>query len=165
MIALFTALVGFLSSLIPSFFKMWEKSQDYKHEKELLQLRLEALGKGIETNAMVEEGRNMVAEGFSLREHDMSLSGNSVIETLRASVRPVITYATFGIFCFIKAWAAIILIKSGQDAITILNTIWGTEDVALLASIMGFWFGSRSIYQLEQAHLKMKTLGQTTKTK
>ena len=102
MLTLLSTIFGIVSGLLPGLLRMWERRYEQRHELEMLRARLEGQALGIELTSNVEDGKSLVREGENLRSHDSSLRGNSSVETLRASVRPVITYSFFGLFVLIK---------------------------------------------------------------
>lgn len=65
---------------------------------------------------------------------------------LRASVRPVITYAFFGLFAGLKILAFChALSVDHASALGSLPVIWDENADALFGAVLGFWFGSRII--------------------
>ena len=160
MLTLLSSIFGILSGLLPGLLRMWERRYEQKHQLEMLRTRLEGMAKGVEMVSTVEDGRNLVREGIDLRNHDLYLSGNNNIETLRASVRPIITYSFFGLFCLVKISAIIIMMTGGVSVEQMLNTIWGEEETVLLAAVLSFWFGSRITTKLEELNIKKQTLNQ-----
>src|SRR5210317_1250105 len=84
-------------------------------------------------------------ERIALYKHDEKLSKGASpwVLNLRASVRPVITYIFVFIVLFIDIVGLIWAIKSGVDFVTALEIIFSDEEMAIFASIIGFWFGSR----------------------
>lgn len=164
MLTLLSSIFGIVSGLLPGILRMWERRYEQKHEKEMLQIRLEGLAKGVELTAQMEDSRNLVREGIDLRAHDSDLSGNSRIETLRASVRPVITYTFFALFCFVKIVVVIKLSAIGTPINELLTIVWGQEETVLLAAVLSFWFGSRITTKLEELNIKKQAM-QATKGK
>ena len=160
MLTLLSTIFGIVSGLLPGLLRMWERRYEQRHELEMLRARLEGQALGIELTSNVEDGRSLVREGIDLRSHDSSLRGNSSIETLRASVRPVITYSFFGLFVFIKI---VVLVKlylmQGVAPDQILKVLWSEEETVLLAAILSFWFGSRITTKLEELDIKRQTIG------
>ena len=124
----------------------------------MLRTRLEGMAKGIEISSNVEDGRTLYREGVDLRDHDSSITGDDRIQTLRASVRPVVTYTFFGLFCLIKIVAAMKMWLSDIPIDQILRVIWGEEETVLLAAILSFWFGSRITTKLEELNIKKQTM-------
>jgi len=84
-------------------------------------------------------------ERIALYNHDKKLSEGASpwVLNLRASVRPIITYIFVFIVLFIDIVGLIWAIKSGVDFVTALQIIFSDEEMAIFASIIGFWFGSR----------------------
>ena len=158
MLTLLSSIFGILTGLLPGLVRLWERRYEQKHELEMLKVRLEGMAKGVEINAGVEDGRSLVREGMDLRNHDRYLSGNSRIETLRASVRPVITYSFFGLFCLIKIAAIIKMMSMNVPVNEMITVIWGQEEIVLLAAVLSFWFGSRITTKLEELDIKKETL-------
>lgn len=68
------------------------------------------------------------------------------LDILRASVRPVITYAFFGLFVYIKL-KAMEYAMSQQDAKIgdLLPVLWDESTATMFATVLAFWFGSRAI--------------------
>jgi len=143
MFTVIATILGALTSILPQLIDLFDRKNRLQHERDLLQLRMDAAAQGIELQITLENARADIREGDSLREHDMALRGNSFIETLRASVRPVLTYLFFGVFVIVKLSALVIMIKDGLDITTALIVIWDQETSAIFGAIMGFWFGSR----------------------
>lgn len=154
MLTLLSSIFGILSGLLPGLLRMWERRYEQKHELDMLRTRMEGMAKGIEITSSVEDGRTLYREGVDLRNHDLAIGGNSRIQTLRASVRPVITYTFFGLFCLIKIIAVVKMWILNIPVDQILSVIWGEEETVLLAAILSFWFGSRITTKLEELNIK-----------
>ena len=86
-----------------------------------------------------------IREIESLHEHDAKVSGGPFIDGLRSSVRPVITYLFMALFLAAEGTAYFLLITSGINAADAIHLIFDDEIMAIWASILAFWFGSRSI--------------------
>ena len=151
MLTALTAILGAVSTSIPSLLKHFDRKQELKHERELLKLQMDAAAKKVNLEIALAESKAGIEEGDSLRSHDSTLSGNIFIESLRASVRPVITYLFFLMFVIIKGSAAYVMLQNGNDIPTMLQAIWDTETMAIFGSIMGFWFGSRAIEKFRKS--------------
>lgn len=154
MIALLSTIFGLASSILPNIVKLIEKSQDHRYELELTKLKIEAATKGLEINAIAEGAKADVEEGKSLRDHDVDTNGNQFLDNLRASIRPVLTYLFFFLFCGIKIAAATLMFEQGKNPVEILNAVWDVYTIAIFGSIMGFWFGSRAITNLTNIYTK-----------
>ena len=91
MLALLSPLFGIMGSLLPSIVRIFERRQELKHEIELTRIKIEAAEKNAKIELEATAIKADVDEGESVRRHDRSLRGGQFIDTLRASIRPVIT--------------------------------------------------------------------------
>lgn len=68
------------------------------------------------------------------------------LDYLRASVRPVLTYAFFALFAFIKVTAMYhAFVHDHTAAVDLLPILWDEGTEALFAAVLSFWFGSRAM--------------------
>ena len=150
MLALLSPLFGIFGSLLPSIVRIFERKQEIKYEIELTKIKLDAA----ERQADLQFNIEMVKSDSNLRQsaldHDKSIDGGKYINALRASIRPVITYTFFFLFCAVKIAAAYVMLKSGQDVPTMLNAVWDVETMSLFSTIIAFWFGSRVMEKQER---------------
>jgi ABC-type uncharacterized transport system substrate-binding protein len=145
MLTALTTILGAITGVIPSIVNIFEKRQDYKHQVEIEKIKMEAAEKGVSLQIALAESKASIEEGDSLRRHDSDIEYHGWVETLRATVRPLITYIFFMMFVIIKGSAAYVMMQNGADIPTMLTAVWDMETMAIFGSIMGFWFGSRSI--------------------
>lgn len=142
MLSILGALLGFGSSIVPQLMKMWQDKRDKEHEIKLLglQMQMQAVGhtqrlEEINATADIEESRALYQSA------EVKLSGvawvDAIMTALNTSVRPMITYSFFGLY----AWVKMALYGIEKDIIT----VWSAEDMAIFCTIMGFWFGNRSM--------------------
>ena len=78
----------------------------------------------------------------------MQPTGVKFIDGLRGSVRPVITYAFFGLFVFVEVSAYIGLTAQGVSALDAANATFDEDIKALFAAVLSFWFGGRAINRM-----------------
>jgi hypothetical protein len=62
-----------------------------------------------------------------------------------ASVRPVITYAFFGLFIATKIIVMIKVMNAGGDWMQGVELMWDDETAGLMSAILAFWFGNRAV--------------------
>lgn len=151
MFALLSPLFGIFGSLLPSIVRIFERRQELRHEIELTRIRMEEISLRGKLDADIANIKADVDEGKSVRRHDMSLDGGKYINALRASIRPVITYAFFLLFVSVKVAAAYVMLKQGQSVPEMLRAVWDQETMALFSTIIGFWFGSRVFEKMRSA--------------
>ena len=145
MITLLSTIFGILSSLLPSIVNIFQKKLDYAHEIELTKIKMDAAREGIILQLQVEGIKAELAEGESIRRHDMDIEYKGFWGKVRASIRPVITYSFFILFCGIKISAFVVLVNRNATPTELLLLVWDNETMAIFSAIIGFWFGSRAI--------------------
>ena len=156
MLSILSGILGFATSGLPSVLDFFKQKGDQKHEREMAQLDMErtlALAeKGYASQERIEEFRTdqvemqtYAQERQALYEHDakMQEGASSWVLNLRASVRPIITYIFVFLLLFTDVVGMIWAIKSGVDFATAMELVFSDEEMAIVASIIGFWFGSR----------------------
>lgn len=143
MLALLSPLFGILGSLLPSIVRIFERKQEIKYEIELTKIKLDAAERQADLNFNIEIVKADALTRQSVLDHDKSLDGGKYINALRASIRPVITYSFFFLFCAVKIAAAYVMIKQGMSMPEMLNAVWDVETMSLFSTIIAFWFGSR----------------------
>lgn len=145
MLTLLGSLLGFISSAFPELLKIWQNKQGYAHELEILDRRIEQLRLGY-TQLLTElEVKASNDQYLGLLKHDGQPSGVTWVDGLRASVRPVITYAFFLLFTTVKiSTLSILVIDKGMAIVVALPQIWDPETQALFAAVISFWFGQRA---------------------
>ena len=143
MFALLGSLVGFLSSLAPDIFSMLRDRKDKEHELAILDRQMAFMEKGhhnriAEINAVADANDSQYIYQFAAK------SGNSTINALSTSVRPVLSYAFFMLYAWIKISAFLLLYRHHHDVAVSLIQIWGEEDQTIFCAIISFWFGHRA---------------------
>lgn len=162
MIALLSALVGFISSGIPEFIKLFRESKDRSHEITLMKLQMEY---DREKLAAVRESEQLqravrlqeievqadVADTRSLSQRvSDSRVGIAWVDALSGSVRPTITYLFFLLYALTK-WAQYQLLQTSVDSKHAIVMLWSEDDMAIFTAIIAFWFGQRMIARMKRA--------------
>ena len=156
MLSILSGILGFATSGLPSVLDFFKQKGDQKHEQQMARLDMERslamAEKGFASQERIEEFRTdqvemetYAKERVALYEHDAQMSQNAStwVLNLRASVRPIITYIFVFLLLFTDVVGMIWAIKSGVDFATAMNLVFSDEEMAIVASIIGFWFGSR----------------------
>ena len=145
MMTLLGSLLGFGTSFLPEILNFFKKSQENKHELQKMQMEMELMAKRSELKIQELDKQAEIKETEGLYKHD-SVDAGGFINALRGSVRPIITYAFFGLFVAIKVTALLSLMgNGGMDLTMALDTIWDDQTAGLFAAIMSFWFGNRAV--------------------
>ena len=148
MLTLLGSLLGFFSSALPKFLDIWQGRNDREHELEILDRQMEQMRLG-HSQRLEEISVNAdIQESLALYKHDTSIPASTWVNNLRASVRPIITYAFFLLFASVKLSALYILIINQEMHISqALIKVWDVETQALFAATLSFWFSTRSIFK------------------
>ena len=156
MLSILSAVLGFATSGLPNVLKFFEQKGDNAHEQAMVKLdiqrTMEMAKAGFASQENIEEFRTdqvemetYAAERLALYKHDEKHAQNAStwVINLRASVRPIITYIFVTILLvvdFVGLWWAI---SSGQNYVEAMQVVFSNDEMAIVASIIGFWFGSR----------------------
>ena len=157
MLSILSSILGFATAGLPNILGFFQQKGDQKHEREMAQLQnaqaLLMAEKGFiaqEKIAAIElEGtyaETYAQERVALYDHDKKLveGGSQTVKNWNAMVRPVVAFIFVGELVLINfvslAWA----MYSGVDFIVASQEVFSTDEMAIVASIIGFYFGSRT---------------------
>jgi hypothetical protein len=157
MLSILSSILGFATAGLPNILGFFQQKGDQKHEREMAQLQnaqaLLMAEKGFvaqEKIAAIElEGtyaETYAQERVALYDHDKKLveAGSQTVKNWNAMVRPVVAFIFVGELVLINfvslAWA----MYSGVDFIVASQEVFSTDEMAIVASIIGFYFGSRT---------------------
>ena len=145
MITLLGSLLGFGTSFLPEVLNYFKRGQEQKHELQRMKMEIELMAKRSEFKIQELDKEAEIKEAEGLYKHD-SVDAGGFINALRGSVRPVITYAFFGLFVAIKVPALISLMSLPEMQLNMaLSMIWDDQTAGLFSAIMAFWFGNRAV--------------------
>jgi len=145
MLTLLGSLLGFASSAFPDFLKLLRDRADRKHELAIMDRQMELQIQGHSQRLEEINVQADISESKALYKHASRPSGVKWVEALRASVRPIITYAFFLLFAAVKLATLAKLLSNDIAAADALIAIWDGETQALFAAVMSFWFGQRAL--------------------
>ena len=144
MITLLATLTGFISSLIPEIMKYFVDKNDKKHEIQIVEYQLQI--NKLNNNRKLEEIdslQNSEAQAI----YKTYKTGIYWVDSLNGTVRPVLAYAFFAIYSFIKFLQYKIVIASAA-IYEVIDILWNVDDQAIFAGIISFYFGQRTISKL-----------------
>ncbi len=144
MLSLLGSLLGFGTSFLPKVLDIFQDRSDKKHELAVMEMQIKQQKEVADQQLEAINVEADIREVESLHE-SMRPTGVKFIDGLRGSVRPVITYAFFGLFIFVEVSAYISLTAVGVSGLDALETVWDDETSALFAAVISFWFGGRAI--------------------
>jgi hypothetical protein len=145
MMALLGSLLGCGSSFLPSVRDYFKANQQQKHRIEMMQIETELAQKRSEMKLVELDKKADIEETKGLYAHDRSIDAGGFINALRGSVRPVITYAFFGLFVATKVVIMVKVGQSGGEWTEAVELMWDQETAGLMSAVLAFWFGNRAI--------------------
>ena len=146
MLSLLGSLLGFAGSAVPAITDHFASKEDRKHELDKMRMVAELRKEGYDFDLKMYETMGADKEHERLIQHDISINkGSGIIAGLQKSVRPVITYAFFGLFATIEITLLMNAIEMGTPFNEAIQLLWDEDTKAIFAAIISFWFGSRAI--------------------
>lgn len=156
--SLLGGLGGAAARLTPDILKFFDRKNERKHELAMQdkqfafeQMRLQNQVKSDEIKADSAEG---IAWLEAVRESHkaaavQSNTGVKFVDALLAfisgTVRPMITYGVVTMWGAVKIATYDMLRDNGVEWSQAVVTLWGPQDFAILAAVIGFWFVDRSL--------------------
>ena len=144
MMTLLGSLLGFGSSFLPEVLNFFKAGQEHKQKMESMKLEIELMGKRSELQLSLLDKQADIKETEGLYKHD-SIDAGGFVNALRGSVRPVITYAFFGLFVAVQIVIMVKVMNEGGNWAAAVTLMWTAETSGLFAAIMSFWFGNRAV--------------------
>ena len=135
------AILGLATSTLPRIVGLFEARQNNAHELKVMEAN--RIAAKDEAEWRMQEAEIAAAGAHNEAVYATVQQTGTWTDSFRATVRPVITYAFFALFCTVKASHTIVAYQSGEAAIHAIASVWDEETAALFSTIMAFWFGSR----------------------
>ncbi len=145
LLTIISTILGALTSLGPAIVQIFQKKIEYAQAIEMAKLDMQKMELANRLQIDLTNLQADIGEGKSLRDSDVGVDGGQFINTLRASVRPVLTYIFFLIFLLVKVSAIWVLVGAGLKFIDAMPIIWDENTIAIFGAIVGFWFGGRQL--------------------
>jgi hypothetical protein len=140
------SVLGFGGSVVPAITDHFKTKANNKFELQKMEKMAELRAAGFDHEMKMFETQAADKEHDRLIQHDISINqGSGIIAGLQKSVRPVITYCFFGLFCAIEITLLREALNSGTSIADSLGLLWDGDTKAIFAAIISFWFGSRAI--------------------
>jgi hypothetical protein len=163
MLSLLSTLGGLLISGLPKLLEYFQNKADQKHELALaqvqVQLQLQMMAQGFAAQERMEEIRtdqiSMQTDAqmtVAAYDHDKTImeKASRWVVNFVGTVRPMVTYIFVLELCAINAWIAHYvhthpeLILSIEDLVRLADIIFSSDEMAIVGSIIGFYFGART---------------------
>jgi hypothetical protein len=170
MLALLSAVFGFLGPFVPELIRLFRERQDQAFELQRMHLSAQIAEKQhawrmaeIEARADIEESKAlhqpMPSFGVQIldKAHASGMSSWAVVpvfwlfavaDFVSTMVRPAVTYAMVGLFIAYK-WGRFLLMQHVSDQsfqwYEGVVHLWDEQDWAVLLLVLGYWFGGRMV--------------------
>ena len=157
MLSLISSLLGFAAGGLPKVLDFVQDRGDKKHELALMAMQRErelALAKeGFIAQTKVEEIKTeqiamqtQAQEKLAMWKHDMKIGegASTWVINLRASVRPVVTYLFVGLLIVVDIAGIWYAYSTGVAFAQAMEMVFSDDEMAILAAIISFWFGSQA---------------------
>jgi hypothetical protein len=147
------SLLGGAFRLAPELIKFLDRKDERRHELAMFerqadlekvrgQIRLEEVG--AQRDMAVDTGVLDAFKSAIDQQTEMVKSAGGWVASLSASVRPVMTYYLLGLYGAYKTALIVLAPGNGWQAII---SIYGPEDLAMLAGVINYWMLDRSLKQ------------------
>jgi hypothetical protein len=156
MLSILSGLLGIFSSGLPNLLSFFQNKGDQAHERQMAQLQMQQqlamAEKGFQSQEKIEELRlqeteaeTYAQERTALYDHDKTLMEKASQSTvdLNARVRPYVAFTFVGLLVFTDVAGLIWAIWTGVDFGLAMGEVFSDQEMAIVASIIGFYFGSR----------------------
>lgn len=154
---LLASLLGFVGSVVPDIFKIFQDKRDKAHELEILKMQRELQAQGHSERLEEINASADIAEMMSLSNRVPLKTGVRWIDGLNGMVRPVIAFWFMGLFTFAKVGMFWSITHAPADLPWLAKTwgeaaftLWGSEDQAIFAAVISFYFGSRAMQRVRE---------------
>ena len=156
MLSILSGLLGIFSSGLPNLLSFFQNKADQKHEQTMAKMAMDQqllmAEKGFQSQEKIEEiklhqveAETYAQERSALYDHDKKLMENASQKTvdLNAKVRPYVAFTFVGLLVFTDVAGLIWAIWTGVDFSIAMTEVFSDQEMAIVSSIIGFYFGSR----------------------
>lgn len=140
MFTILSALIGFLSSGLPSLLKYLNDKNDKAHELAIMQMQMEMAK--LEFKEQLDE-MNIKADTAEMATlYTTYKTGITWIDAFNGTVRPVVTYLLVFLYIAVKIMQYNNL-HGDVPEFEKLDILWTVEDHVLFTGVISFYFGMR----------------------
>ena len=157
MFSILSSILGFATAGLPSILGFFQQKGDQAHEREMAKMQNEQAmlmaQKGFQSQEKIAaiELEGTYAETFAqerqaLYEHDAKIVHDAApwVRTLNAAVRPIVAFTFVGLLLFVDIAGFIWAVNSVGFSRESMDVIFSSDEMAIVGSIIGFYFGART---------------------
>lgn len=148
------SLLGGMFRLAPEVLKWLDRKNERAHELAMFdrQCDLEkARGDqklaeiGAQRDAAIDSGAMEAFKAAIEQQTSMTKAAGGWVASLSASVRPVMTYYILALYGAVKVCVIAAEVAAGNPIITVLPSVWTSDDMAVFAGVVNYYFLDRSL--------------------
>lgn len=164
MLSILSGLLGIFSSGLPSVLQFFQQKGDQKHELAMAKMQTERemamaqAGFASQEKIAAIEYESTLAETYAqereaLYAHDMKMMerASQAVVDMNAKVRPRIAYTFVGLLVITDLVGLVWAIWQGVDFVTAMGHVFSDDEMAIVSSIIGFYFGSRQWEKMRES--------------
>jgi len=157
MFSLLSSILGFATAGLPSILGFFQQKGDQAHERKMAEMQNEQAMRMAQAGFQSQEkiaaieleqtnAETYVQERQALYEHDAKLVSESSqwVKTLNACVRPIVAFTFVALLVFVDVAGFWWAVHTGADFGTSMDIIFSSDEMSIVGSIIGFYFGSRT---------------------
>jgi len=145
MITLLASIAGFVSSIIPEVVKYFKDVNDKKHELAILDKQIQynqtAASRSLEE---IHISRDIQEQASLYATYKTEITW---VDAVNGPVRPILAYSFFITYMIVK-YLQYAAISRTSHVIEYIEIIWSTDDQAIFAGIISFYYGQRTFQKL-----------------
>jgi len=145
MITLLASIAGFVSSIIPEVVKYFKDVNDKKHELAILDNQIQynqtAASRSLEE---IHISRDIQEQASLYATYKTEITW---VDAVNGLVRPILAYSFFITYMIVKYFQYAAISRTSH-VIEYIEIIWSTDDQAIFAGIISFYYGQRTFQKL-----------------
>ena len=145
MITLLASIAGFVSSIIPEVVKYFKDVNDKKHELAILDKQIQynqtAASRSLEE---IHISRDIQEQASLYATYKTEITW---VDAVNGLVRPILAYSFFITYMIVK-YLQYAAISRTSHVIEYIEIIWSTDDQAIFAGIISFYYGQPTFQKL-----------------
>lgn len=147
MIALIASIVGFISSIVPEIIKLLQEKSKGVHNISMLTKQAKLARRSQELNLKKMEFLRDYMEQNNM--YKTYTTGIRWIDGFNGSVRPVLAYSFFFLYATVKI-IQYRQLANHSNLVECANILWNSNDQAIFAGIISFYFGQRTFSKINK---------------
>ena len=148
MLSIIGAIIGLFGSIVPEWLKLQKTKEDHRHELEVLKVQVQMQHEEHQYRLEEVQAQADIAEQQAVYQNaQIKYSGvkwiDACIEFLNGIIRPWITIVFVLFYGAAKLAQYHVITTAGTTMWPTIYQLWTSEDMAVFATVISFWFGSR----------------------